>query len=81
MRIIAQSRRIPKEVLCDTCGTIFECELTDPLIIKEKDIHGCETFYYVICPTCNAKILLGTNVNKIFPWKAIDFSHGNETPQ
>ena len=81
MRIIAQSKRVPKEVLCDTCGTIFECELTDPLIIKETDIYW-DTLYYVICPTCMAKIPLGTNVNKIFPWGTVDpVSHGNETPQ
>ena len=72
MRIIAQSKRAPKEVLCTTCGTVFECELNDPLIVKERDVHACETSYYVICPTCTNKILLGTNVNTIFPWEVVD---------
>ena len=69
MRIIANSKRSTKEVMCKECGTVFECSITDNFEKTSCKIGKGISIHYVInCPVCNEKVLLGDDLNEIFPW-------------
>ena len=65
MKIVAQRIRAPHLHGCYKCGVMFECEKND--IIEEK-LTDSLTVYSVKCPQCSTKLLLGKDLDKIFPW-------------
>ena len=69
MRVIAHSKRSTKEVLCKQCGTVFECSIEDNIQKHAVKIgKGISIDYTINCPTCNDEIVLGYDLNEIFPW-------------
>lgn len=69
MRVIAHSKRSTKKILCRECGTAFECGIEDNFEKRVVKIGKGISIHYVInCPTCNNEIMLGYDLNEIFPW-------------
>ena len=62
MRVIKQGELKEKKGECERCGCVFSFNGNDIDydLIETRDMVGHKRAYFVVCPTCEVKVLVAT---------------------